>query len=62
MEIKNLTILEAAEIYGISSSTLYKLSAERKIPLLKIGRTVLIPISEFEAWLDKHRVGSGARR
>ena len=56
MEIKNLTIVEASEVYNISSSKLYKLSAERKIPLLKIGRKVLIPVLEFEAWLDSKRV------
>lgn len=58
LEKKNLTIPEAAQVYGISTSTLYKLSAKREIPILKIGEhKVLIPIAEFEEWLKKYQVG-----
>jgi excisionase family DNA binding protein len=63
MEQKCLTIAQAAKVYNIPSSTLYKLSARREIPLLKIGlKKVLIPVEEFEAWLRSHRVDSGQRK
>ncbi len=53
---KNLSIEETAKVYGLTKSWLYKRSAERTIPLLKIGAKVLIPVREFEEWLDQHRV------
>ena len=63
MEPKCLTIAQAAKVYNISSSTLYKWSARREIPLLKLGsKKVLIPVSEFEAWLRSHRVDGKVKR
>ena len=63
MEQKYLTISQAAKVYNISTSTLYKLSARREMPLLKLGsKKVLIPVSEFEAWLQSHRVDGGQRK
>ena len=54
---KNITISEASEIYGISKSTLYKLSMNREIPILKIGaKKVLIPVKEFEKWLSQYHI------
>lgn len=57
--IEKLTysISEAAAVSGLSISKLYKLSARRELPLVKIGSRVLIPRWEFEAWLKKFTVG-----
>lgn len=59
---KNLSIDEAAKVYGLTKSWLYKRSSERSIPLLKIGAKVLIPVEEFEQWLRSHRVDNGGKR
>lgn len=53
---KNLTVAEAAQVYGLTQSWLYKQTSLRTIPLFKIGSKVLIPVGEFEQWLDEHRV------
>jgi len=59
---KNLSIDEAAKVYGLTKSWLYKRSSERTIPLLKIGTKVLVPVREFEEWLDQHRVDREGKR
>ncbi len=61
MEKRNLNIKEASEYSGLSISYLYKRSAKRDLPILKCGSRVLIPKRDFEAWLEKHRVGNGER-
>lgn len=53
---KNLSIREAAKVYGLTESWLYKKSMERSIPLIKAGSRCLIPVKEFEAWLNSNRV------
>lgn len=52
----NYSIKEAAQASGLSTSKLYKLSAQRAMPIRKIGSRVLIPRREFEAWLKSFEV------
>ena len=59
---KNLSIDEAAKIYGLTKSWLYKKSMERSIPLLKVGSRVLIPVADFEMWLETCRVDKERKR
>ncbi len=59
---KYLSIDEASKTYSLTKSTLYKLSALRRIPLIKLGERVLIPVEEFEAWLRSHRVDGKVKR
>jgi len=59
---KNLSIDEAAKVYGLTKSWLYKKSMSRSIPLLKIGSRVLIPVEDFEKYLDAHRVDKEGKR
>ncbi len=49
---KMLTLKEASERYGISLSGLYKWSARKQIPRLKIGRSVFLEPHTFEDWLE----------
>jgi len=49
-----ISINDAAEISGISKSTLYKKSALGELPVLKIGSRVLIKKTDFEEWIDSH--------
>ncbi len=59
---KNLSIDEAAKVYGLSKSWLYKKSMERSIPILKVGSRVLIPVVDFEKWLARCRADKEGRR
>lgn len=59
MTKKTITIKEASLTFGLSTSWLYKRSAERSIPILKVGGKVLIDIDEFSRWLRSHAVGAG---
>jgi len=62
IEKEFLTIMEAARFSGLSESLLYKLSAQRVLPMLKIGAKVILPKTEFEQWLRSHRVGNGGKK
>ncbi len=53
---KYLTIKQAAEYSGLSIHTLYRLSSRRELPMLKFGSRILIPLDEFDKWLQKYRV------
>ena len=55
---KYMTIIEASKYFGLSESTLYHLSAKREIPMLKYGSKVLIPMDEFDEWLQKYKCKS----
>jgi len=51
---KLLTFPEASEIYSIPLRTLYKLSSRKRIPKVKIGRSVYIEPHSFEGWLESN--------
>jgi len=61
MPKKYITVKEASEYFGLSESTLYHLSARREIPMLKYGSKVLIPMDEFDDWLQIYRCKSNTR-
>ncbi len=48
------TIPEAARASGLSISYLYRLSAEGKLPVSKIGARCVIPVDVFRRWIHKH--------
>lgn len=49
-----ISIPEAAKASGLSRSYLYKLSAEGKLPILKVGTRCLVPVDSFKQWLLEH--------
>lgn len=61
-----LTTLQAADRLGISKRTMQMLMAERKIPYLKIGRSVRIRPEDVESFVEgrliKNRGWRGGRR
>lgn len=58
MEIKlTYSIREAAKVSGLSVAYLYKLSAEGKLPVCKIGSRVLVLRSELDNFLRAHMRG-----
>ncbi|MDA2919246.1 helix-turn-helix domain-containing protein [Desulfobacterota bacterium AH_259_B03_O07] len=61
VEKRFLTIMEAARFSGLSESLLYKLSARRVLPILKIGNKVILKKSLFEQWLLSHSVDKKGR-
>lgn len=57
-----LSIPEAAKASGLSTSYLYKLSAEGKLPILKVGTQCLVPVDSFKEWLLEHVRKGGNRQ
>lgn len=52
MEKRAFTIGEVAELLCVSKSYIYQLVRENKIPNLKLGKRKLIPIEQFNKWLE----------
>lgn len=44
----------AADVLGISVSSVYELSHERGFPKLKISSKLLIPRDKFIKWIESH--------
>jgi excisionase family DNA binding protein len=44
---------EVAELLGVSEKTLWLRTREGALPAVKLGRRVLYPVSELEAWLRR---------
>lgn len=51
-----ITIVEAAQIIGLSRSKLYELLASRELPSVRIGRARRIDIADLERFIDVHRI------
>lgn len=48
----------AAELLGISISSMYELMHEKGFPVLKIGSRLVVPKDKFRAWVEQHTGGS----
>lgn len=44
---------DAAAALGISERTLWALTAANEVPHVRLGRTVLYPTADLQAWLTK---------
>lgn len=53
-----LTVTQASETLGVSSSKLYQLVARREISYFRIGAKILFEPSDLEAFKAKCRVGA----
>jgi excisionase family DNA binding protein len=51
-----LNIEQAAAFLGVSKFMLYRLSAEKKIPLYKVGSCLRFSQEQLEEWLKKREV------
>ena len=51
-----ISIKRASEISGLSRFYLYRLSASRKLPILKVSNRVILKYDDFIQWLEKHRI------
>ena len=53
-----LNLEEAGKLLGISRQTVYLLSRREDFPVLRIGRRILIPRKQLEAWMDRNVTGT----
>jgi excisionase family DNA binding protein len=53
-----LNIHELAKELNLSESGLYQMVNQRKIPFLKIGRSIRFDSSEIQKWLENKKVGT----
>ncbi len=47
-----MTIDEAAKILGISRALAYESARRGELPVLKLGRRLLVPREAFKRWLE----------
>lgn len=45
-------VKETARLLSVSTDTVYALAAERKLPVVRIGRRILIQRSKLEQWAE----------
>ena len=55
MAIRLLPLNEAAERLGVSVRTVRTWASRRVIPVAKIGRRVLVPEADLEAWITARK-------
>ena len=54
-----LSVEEAGKLLGVSRQIAYQLSRRSDFPTLHIGRRVLVPRKQLEAWMDRNVTGMG---
>lgn len=52
-----VSLMIAAELLGISKGLCYRLTHEGKIPSIRLGRRILIPLDALNEMLEKNRKG-----
>lgn len=57
MEEKILTAKEAAAVMRISTSAMYQLIRQNKVPHISVGKRKVIPANRFYAWLEGNVMG-----
>ena len=56
-ELKRLiTAKEAGQYLSLSTETIYRMAAAKKLPYLKIGDRVLFDIKSLDQWVDNHLI------
>src|SRR5512135_316443 len=49
-----ITAKEASQYLSLSTDTIYRMAAQRKLPYLKIGDRVLFDLKGLDHWVDRH--------
>lgn len=52
MEKLTYNAQEVAAVLGVSKSHIYQLLKENRLPVLKLGRRKVVPISALEQWIQ----------
>lgn len=53
MEKMTYTVKEAAELLGVSKSFMYKMIQNNEIPVLKLGKRIIIPKTKFQQFINQ---------
>lgn len=56
MEKLTYTLVEAAQVLGISKSYAYELAKRNELPIVRIGSRIVVPIKRLEEWLEEQTV------
>ena len=48
-----LSVEEAGKLLGVSRLTAYQLAHRADFPILRVGRRILVPRKQLEAWMDR---------
>jgi len=51
-----ITAKEASQYLSLSTETIYRMAASKKLPYLKIGDRVLFDIKSLDQWVEKHLI------
>ncbi|MCX6021674.1 MAG: helix-turn-helix domain-containing protein [Chloroflexi bacterium] len=57
---RTYTVREAAEIVGISSGFAYVLAGRGELPVIRLGRKMLVPRDALERWMNQHSAQASA--
>lgn len=58
MEKKYFSVDEISRYAGLSKWFIYKCTAKKSFPIVKVGSRCLINIDKFDKWLEKHSIDS----
>lgn len=53
-----MTVADAQKTLGISKNSIYALVSRSDFPALRVGKRILIPVKQFEAWVDRQVNGA----
>jgi excisionase family DNA binding protein len=56
-----LTVIDVAEVLGISRTGAYELVRQEGFPALNIGKRIVIPKEEFVRWIRNNTAGNATR-
>lgn len=62
MDKVTMSVQEMAMQMGISLSKAYALTREAGLPIVRVGKRVLVPVSEFKVWLSAKSHGEMIRQ
>jgi excisionase family DNA binding protein len=51
-----ITVKEASQYLSLSTDTVYRMAASKKLPYLKIGERVLFDVKSIDQWVEKHLI------
>jgi len=51
-----ITAKEAGQYLSLSTDTIYRMAAQKRLPYLKIGDRVLFDIKRLDQWIEKHLI------
>ena len=52
---------EAAELLGVSRSTIYQLLGSGEVPSVRVGKLLRVPAAALEQWVRERSIGTASR-